>query len=557
VRSGARRRNTRERTLERLRPHRLKSFYHGPESDLSRRSRSWTAATNGSFDACPFDAQHTNSPALFLRSDGSVGYHCFHKSCENKGWKEFHATVEKKKGEKFDFFAAGEYWESDDGIFRTTVRSGIEVNNKLTNFNAHIVADIEEDDGVDCRHKMQIQAKVKERKTTVMIPASEYKGMNWVLEKLGGEAVVYAGQGITDHARTAIQVLSSNVDRRRLFLHSGWRKIDGAKWVYLHGRGAVGATGLDTSVSVKLPPSLKPFRLPEPPTGNRLKKAVRASLRLLDVGPHSRTVPVYAALWRGALATCDFSVHMTGVTGTFKSSFNALALQHFGKSFNRHRFPANWADTENNIAQLQFVLKDAPIGIDDFLLKGGQSQIASMHAKADRVFRGQGNTAGRGRMMRDGVTLRDPAPPRGVTLSTGEDLPRGESLLARVWNLDVSPGDIDFEKIKACQKDGGAGLYEEAMSAYLQWVAPQYDAISKNLRLRTVKFCEEAARDGQHAHTPEIVANLMSGMDFFLKFADEIKALSADEAKKIRGDAWQSLLRAAAAQTRGLGRATG
>jgi hypothetical protein len=234
-------------------------------------------------DACPFDAQHRNSPALFLHLDGSVGYHCFHKSCENKGWREFHAAVEKKKGEKFDFFAAGEYWQSDDGIFyRTTARGGVEVNKKLTNFNARIIADIEEDDGVNCRHEMQIQATVRERKTTVVIPASEYRAMNWVLEKLGGEAVVYAGQGITDHARTAIQVLSSNVDRRRLYLHTGWRKIDDARRVYLHGRGAIGAKGLDTSVGVKLPPSLKPFRLPEPPTGNRLKKAVRASLRLLD-----------------------------------------------------------------------------------------------------------------------------------------------------------------------------------------------------------------------------------------------------------------------------------
>jgi hypothetical protein len=44
----------------------------------------------------------------------------------------------------------------------------------------------------------------------------------------------------------------------------------------------------------------------------------------------------------------------------------------------------------------------------------------------------------------------------------------------------------------------------------------------------------------------------MSGLDVFLEFAADSKAISGAEAEQIRDDAWKSLLGAAAAQTRGL-----
>ena len=63
------------------------------------------------------------------------------------------------------------------------------------------------------------------------------------------------------------------------------------------------------------------------------------------------------------------------------------------------------------------------------------------HKEADRLFRGQGNHAGRQRMRADG-SLRPAKPPRGLILSTGEDVPRGQSLRARLLVLEVSPGRL-------------------------------------------------------------------------------------------------------------------
>jgi hypothetical protein len=65
------------------------------------------------------------------------------------------------------------------------------------------------------------------------------------------------------------------------------------------------------------------------------------------------------------------------------------------------------------------------------------------------------------------------------------------------------------------------------------------------------KYRDAATRSGQHARTPEIVANLMLGLRYFLRFAVEVKAVSADDAKEVREKAWRALGRGAAAQTRG------
>jgi hypothetical protein len=106
--------------------------------------------------------------------------------------------------------------------------------------------------------------------------------MNWVTERLGGKAIINAGNGTEKRAREAIQELSGAIAKRQLYTHTGWRKI-GEAWFYLHGGSAIGATGAVSGVDVALPDALKLLTLPCPPEGERLARAVRASLDLLDL----------------------------------------------------------------------------------------------------------------------------------------------------------------------------------------------------------------------------------------------------------------------------------
>src|SRR5262249_57001791 len=101
--------------------------------------------------------------------------------------------------------------------------------------------------------------------------------------------------------------------------------------------------------------------------------------------------------------------------------------------------PASWSSTGNALEGLAFTAKDALLVVDDFCPTGSTGDVQRYHKEADRLFRGQGNRAGRQRMRAD-TTLRPDKPPRGLALSTGEDVPRGQSLRARLLVLDVSPG---------------------------------------------------------------------------------------------------------------------
>ena len=97
----------------------------------------------------------------------------------------------------------------------------------LTNFTARIKADVSEDDGAEVERSFEIEALLSGRRHTFTVPAKQFPGMGWVAELLGAGAIVQPGFGIKDHARTAIRTLSGEIPARRVYAHTGWRKIGG------------------------------------------------------------------------------------------------------------------------------------------------------------------------------------------------------------------------------------------------------------------------------------------------------------------------------------------
>src|SRR5262249_34457909 len=168
-----------------------------------------------------------------------------------------------------------------------------------------------------------------------------------------------------------------------------------------HAGGATGAAGLPAAIPVSLPEPLAGFRLPAPPDGDVLHDAVRASLGLLGLGPDRATFPLLAAVYRAVLGDTDFSLHLAGPTGCFKSEAAALAQQHFGPGLDARHLPANWSSTGNALEALAFTAKDALMVVDDFCPTGSASDVQRYHREADRLFRGQGNRAGRQRLRAD------------------------------------------------------------------------------------------------------------------------------------------------------------
>src|SRR5262249_23157262 len=158
-----------------------------------------------------------------------------------------------------------------------------------------------------------------------------------------------------------------------------------------------------------------------------------------------------------------------------------LAQCHYGLSFHSRCLPGGWSSTENALEELAFSAKDLLVVIDDFKPGGGSYEVQAYQRKADRLFRGVGNQSGRQRCNRDGK-LRPERRPRGLVLSTGEEIPNGKSLRARVLLQEVVEGDIQVASLTKCQRDAAEGLYAAAMAGYLRWLAGRYGEVRASLK---------------------------------------------------------------------------
>ncbi|HFD14730.1 MAG TPA: DUF927 domain-containing protein [Rhodospirillales bacterium] len=426
-------------------------------------------------------------------------------------------------------------------------RDGSPVTIPLTNFGARIVAEIERDDGADRSLHFEIETELAGRRKRFEVASSEFAGMGWVTRELGAKALLHPGHTVRDHARFAIQSLSPEPARRVLFAQLGWREIEGRPY-YLHAGGAIGADGealgIDTDLSAV---GLARFLLPEPPRDEKsLREALRASLSLLDLGPARVMVPILAAVYRAPIGQADFAIWLVGQTGVFKSQLAALAQQHWGPALDAHHLPGSWSSTGNALEVLAFAAADTLLVVDDFAPSGSAIEVQRYHREAARLLRAQGNNAGRSRLRPDG-SVRAVKPPRGLILATGEDVPEGHSIRARLVVVELDKGDIAAERLSACQATAAGGRFAAAMAGWIRHLAADLAGRRRRHRQRSAELAAELAR-GVHARTPRAIAELGAAFEAMLDFSVTVGAIPEPERASRWRAAWRALRDLAFAQ---------
>jgi hypothetical protein len=216
---------------------------------------------------------------------------------------------------------------------------------------------------------------------------------------------------------------------------------------------------------------------------------------------------------------------------------------------NRLHLPGAWSSTGNALEVLAFLGKDALVVIDDFAPQGNSTDVARYHASADRVFRAAGNNAGRSRLGST-AKLREPKPPRALILSTGEDIPRGQSIRARLLILELSKNSIDSGALTKCQNDAHLGRFAEAMGAYVRWLAIHYDELRDRFEKLTADYRSRALRDSTHARMPDIVANLQAGFELFLEFCVDSDVIDNAKRDSLKNRCWSAISKAAETQSK-------
>lgn len=455
----------------------------------------------------------------------------------------------KGKNKKF-----GEY-EIINGAFYQikAVRSGADgggfVEIPLCDFSCKIIEEVTHDTGLDDQAFLRVEGARNDglKLPVVEVPATKFYSTqaNWVNEFYGTSAFVYPGASKRDNLRAAIHLyskLDGDVPRRHVYQYTGWKKIN-EQWLYLSGSGAIGAAGLDESVQVDLGSGhMARYSLPTPPDNDQLKTVSSLVLDLMQICPSKQHIgaTLLSAVARAPLGECqptDFALFVHGLTGSMKSAISAIPLAFFG-DFNARRFPANFSDTDNDMESKAFQAKDSVFVIDDFKPSVSLAEASKIHAKAERFVRNTGNQAGRGRR---GADMQAKAAPynRSMTIITGEDLPKGQSLLGRLLILELTRADVDTSILSKLQHTSERGELSLLMSAYLQWLAPRMDDLKKDFPKMVTSLRNDAIKDRiapSHPRAPEIYANMVAGVEIFMDFMISADLLTIEQSNSVLAD---------------------
>lgn len=437
----------------------------------------------------------------------------------------------EKRGRKT---SGSEYEARSDGLFelKKSPDGKGEHAEQLTNFSARIIADIIRDNGLTSSRVFKICSTIHGRQVVFEVPADQFNAMNWPIQQIGAEAIVLPGR--PQPARTAIQFISGTIPQQRVFTHTGWQEYEG-KQIFLHAGGAIGPNGSVPEVEVDLPDSLRNFRLPQLGP-NELRSAIEGVVRLRDALPPRIVYPMLAAAFRAPLGSSGFSLGVFGHTGYGKTVCSALFQQFFGPEMDSEHLAAGWVSTPNALEAIAFSAKDVLLVIDDFVPQGSVTDIQQQHGGADRLLRGQANHTGRSRMNPDS-SLQQQMAPRGLIITTGEEVPSGQSLQARMVIIQFGKDDMNWNAVSGCQADARRGLFAQVMAGYIRYLAEDPERMVK-LRGRLSEVRKRFESASTHKRIVNNLADLFVGLEGFFDFAQQIDAIEPADAARLRSEAF-------------------
>ncbi len=120
-----------------------------------------------------------------------------------------------------------------------------------------------------------------------------------------------------------------------------------------------------------------------------------------------------------------------------------------------------------------------------------------------------------------------PQPPRALLLGTGEAVPPGQSIRARLIIVTMASQDVDRPILSHCQRAGQDGRLAESMGAFLCWIARDYEQRQQRLQALVLERRNKGYGRVVHARLPGALAELQAAWEMFLEFALEVGAIGS------------------------------
>ncbi len=386
---------------------------------------------------------------------------------------------------------------------------------RIANFSGKLIKQIEyvDDDAQGRGYELDIQLKGQTRQVTV--PAGEFEKLDWVPEQLGADAWMTASPSKRREIPSIIQQQSlGSVEDERVYTSTGWVKHEGED-VFVHADGGLTRDGLRPDLRVQLPTQLDKVCL-ESPGGDQHDQLHQALTNLFQGLPEELLYPLLGSIAAAPLSI-HFSMHISGQTGSFKSEVSALAMSFFGRKFRRQSLPESWSSTANALVRCAHHARDILMVIDDFKPATGRYARQQQSDIFDRVIRSTANQSDRSRLSRTSQ-LQQQYFPRGFVLSTGEELPAGQSMNARLWEGRLKPGLISGEDLTRMQEAAHAGYYCQLMSGFIQWLAHDLEGARERMHQQMTAYRQQLQQVPGHPQSKEVAASLLAALETFLQY---------------------------------------
>lgn len=330
---------------------------------------------------------------------------------------------------------------ADFGTYKKIIdKAGLEYWEKVSPVVLELLPDIILKDGLREERKIRFFAQVAGKtKSLVTIDADAFtvdqKFNSGIVAVLGALACTQTKK-IGDLRQALISLSESSLKIEYVQQYTGWSE-DFTK--FFVANGVVDRDGFrdfsDERVELSCNPNyLCRYVLQRFPDNI---SAIRESIinDLLKVFPYKITLPflayIFSAPLYGIMPNIKPSVlFLSGITGSYKTSFSQVMMSFFG-NFVGASFES-FNSTINAITKAGFMLKDVPFVVDDY------KPIAVNTKQVVALIQGTGDRQGRARMNID-TSLKGQYYIRGNLICTGEDYPAlGEaSVLARMLLLQI------------------------------------------------------------------------------------------------------------------------
>ena len=466
------------------------------------------------------------------------------EGARNKGFDRNRGSYFNQPKGSDEVMSESYYFQNGGGLYFFDCRKAKNRDTKLCNFTAEITHEVTKVDGQNSFKTLLVQGQRSDGTyfPSVDIEATQFDGMDWVMSHWGAKAIINVVPKSKDHVAAAIKSLST-YEMKTVYLHTGWI-FHAKKYAYLSASGGITANGYSPDFATELSGSLNNYELPAPCAD--MEVPVTKFLELFsDLIDDGTGLVILSGAFRSIFSEfvpCTVSLYLQGTTGTYKSAVVGVVQALFGKTFNGSNLPENWSSTGNAIEKKAALAKDAMFVVDDFVARGTQSDVARMHRDAERVLRSQGNQSGRDRMTST-TELRGANVPKGMICATGEDLPNGHSLQARLVIINMKKGSTNTGVLSQLQDYAQTGDLAQLNANFIRWIAAAADdGVIEQYFIDALSSCAEQLPTEGHARTRDNLSQMLAGLWIYLQYAIDVGIMNLEAADIFKLQAIETVL---------------